>query len=103
MTPFDQRGGSMRRLRTWFPLLSAISLAIAVIAPALADDAAFFQQNCATCHTIGGGRLTGPDLKDLAQRRDRAWLANWLQNPTAVVNSGDPYAQKILQDARGVV
>ncbi len=93
----------MRRLRSWFPLLSTISLAIAVIAPAFADDAAFFQQNCATCHTIGGGRLTGPDLKDVTKRRDRAWLTNWLQNPRAVIDSGDPYAQKILQDARGIV
>lgn len=93
----------MRRLRSWFPLVSTISLAITVIAPAFADDAAFFQQNCATCHTIGGGRLTGPDLKNVAQRRDAPWLTNWLQNPKAVIDSGDPYAQKLLQDARGIV
>ena len=63
----------------------------------------YFRQTCATCHTIGGGRLTGPDLKDVTQRRDRAWLAQFLQNPKAVIDSGDPYAQRLLQDARGVL
>lgn len=63
----------------------------------------YFRQNCANCHTIGGGRLTGPDLKDVAQRKDRAWLVQWVLNPKGVIDSGDPYAQKLLQDARGVV
>ena len=63
----------------------------------------YFRQTCATCHTIGRGRLTGRDLKDVTQRRDRAWLAQFLQNPKAVIDSGDPYAQRLLQDARGVL
>lgn len=63
----------------------------------------YFRQNCATCHTIGGGRLTGPDLKDVGQRKDRAWLMQWLQNPKGLIDAGDPYAQKLLQDSRGVV
>ncbi len=63
----------------------------------------FFRQNCVSCHTIGGGRLTGPDLKDVTQRKDRAWLVQWLQNPKAAIDSGDPYAAKLLQDSRGAV
>lgn len=63
----------------------------------------FFRQNCVSCHTIGGGRLTGPDLKDVTQRKDRAWLVQWLQNPKAMIDGGDPYAVKLLQDSRGVV
>ncbi len=80
------------------------ALALGLAQAALAQQAAdYFRQNCASCHTIGGGRLTGPDLKDVGQRKDRAWLVQWLQNPRAVVDSGDPYAQKLLQDSRGVV
>jgi mono/diheme cytochrome c family protein len=63
----------------------------------------YFRQNCMSCHTIGGGRLTGPDLKDVGQRKDRSWLAQWLQNPKALIDAGDPYAQKLLQESRGVV
>src|SRR5581483_10324354 len=47
------------------------------------DAAAFFKQNCASCHTIGGGRLTGPDLKDVTARKDRAWFVQFLQGPKA--------------------
>jgi mono/diheme cytochrome c family protein len=86
-------------------LLSQVTLAVVVLAaPLLAQEpAAYFKQNCMSCHTVGGGRLAGPDLKDVTQRRDRAWLAQWIQNPRAVLDGGDPYAQKLLQDSRGVV
>jgi mono/diheme cytochrome c family protein len=80
----------------------AASLAAAPEARAQAP-ADFFRQNCASCHTIGGGRLTGPDLKDVTRRRDRAWLERFLQNPKAVIDAGDPYALELQREARGVV
>jgi len=67
------------------------------------DAAAFFKQNCTSCHTIGGGRLTGPDLKDVTTRRDRTWLVQFLQGPKAMIDTGDPYAVRLQQEARGVV
>jgi mono/diheme cytochrome c family protein len=67
------------------------------------DAAAFFKQNCTSCHTIGGGRLTGPDLKDVTIRKDRAWFVQFLQSPKSMIDSGDPYAVKLQQEARGVV
>jgi mono/diheme cytochrome c family protein len=67
------------------------------------EPAQDFRLNCMSCHTIGGGRLTGPDLKDVEGRRERAWLVRFLQNPKQVIDSGDPYAQKLVQEARGVV
>src|SRR5262245_16334537 len=55
-----------------------------------------FQQNCSSCHTIGGGRLVGPDLTGVAARQpDREWLINFIVNPKAVLDSGDPYANKL--------
>ena len=96
-TPARSRTGTNVRWLLIFLLAAAAS------AGAQQDPAAFFRQNCASCHTIGGGRLTGPDLKDLSQRKDRAWLTQWVQNPKAVIDSGDPYAAKLLQDARGVL
>ncbi len=63
----------------------------------------FFGQNCAGCHTIGGGALTGPDLKNVTQRRDRTWLVNLLLDPKSVIHSGDPYALQLLAKARGVI
>lgn len=63
----------------------------------------FFRQNCMSCHTIGGGRITGPDLKDVVKRKDRGWLERFLRNPKAMMDAGDPYALQLQQEARGVV
>lgn len=63
----------------------------------------FFALNCQSCHTIGGGRLVGPDLKGVLERRDRAWLTTYVLDPKAVIDSGDAYAQDLLQAARGVI
>jgi cytochrome c2 len=85
-------------------IATAVLLVLALRADANAQDAAgFFKQNCVSCHTIGGGPLTGPDLKDVHARRDRAWLSRFLLDPPAMIASGDPYAAKLLQGARGVV
>lgn len=67
------------------------------------DPTEFFRQLCANCHTVGGGRLTGPDLKDVTKRRDRAWLVEFVLAPQAAIDRGDPYALQLQQDARGVV
>jgi len=61
-----------------------------------------FKQSCSSCHTIGGGRLTGPDLKDVTQRKDRAWLVRFINDPGGVIASGDPYAKEILAASGGV-
>lgn len=90
--------GTVRRL-----LMAVLLVSFTPVLSAQQPAADYFRQNCASCHTIGGGRLTGPDLKDVGQKKDRAWLVQWLQNPKAVIDAGDPYAQKLLQDSRGVV
>ena len=61
-----------------------------------------FRLNCTSCHTIGGGRLVGPDLHNVAERKDRAWLARFIVDPTGVIDSGDAYAMQLLDEARGV-
>lgn len=66
------------------------------------DSPDFFRQNCMNCHTIGGGRLTGPDLKDVSERKDREWLIGFMMNPKSYIDSGDPYAIKILEESRNV-
>jgi mono/diheme cytochrome c family protein len=79
-------------------------LSCACVLFANAQDAAdFFRQNCVSCHTIGGGRLTGPDLKNVSERKDREWLARFMMNPQSMISQGDPYAQQLVEEARGVV
>jgi len=65
------------------------------------DAGSFFRQNCSACHTIGGGHIIGPDLQGVTKRKDRAWLVKFLQSPKAMIDSGDPYAAQLVQDAPG--
>jgi integrase len=67
------------------------------------DVVEFFKKNCTSCHTIGGGPLTGPDLKNVTQRQEREWLVKWLLDPEGVLKSGDPYAVKLQKESRGAV
>jgi len=84
--------------------LCGIFLLLAIPGNVLAQDsAAYFQANCASCHTIGGGPLVGPDLENVQQRRERGWLLKFLANPQAIMDSGDPYAKKLLGESNGLV
>ena len=73
----------------------------------LAQEAVeYFHTRCTSCHTIGGGRLTGPDLKDVVQRanaagKDREWLIRFMLDPPAMIQSGDPYALKLQSETPG--
>ncbi len=79
-------------------------MAMPTVSDARAEEpASDFEAHCMSCHTIGGGRLTGPDLKGVSQRRDRAWLARFIVEPATVIDSGDAYALKLRNEARGVV
>ena len=92
-------------LRGWLvPLLLFATAGAARAQDAPSEETiAFFRQNCMSCHTIGGGRLAGPDLKGAAERADEAWLVDFILDPKGVIDSGDPYAAELLREARGVV
>lgn len=92
------------RLKRLTSLTVLVCSLIAAAATADAQDTPqYFRQNCMSCHTIGGARLTGPDLKNVTKNKDRAWLAAFITNPKAVIDSGDPYALKLLEESRNVV
>jgi len=89
--------------RGLFSLMLAWAVALSG-SPALGQETAdYFKRNCANCHTIGGGRLTGPDLKNVTTRKDREWLTRFMLNPKAVIDGGDPYAKQMLDESRGVL
>jgi mono/diheme cytochrome c family protein len=67
------------------------------------DAAIFYRRNCAACHSIGGGRLLGPDLKGVEGRKDRKWLTHFLRDPKETLEEGDPFGKQIQADAKGMV
>ena len=83
-------------------LMSGVILGLPSIVSAQ-DNAGFFQQNCGACHSIGGGRLVGPDLQNVFQRKDRKWLLAFMENPQAALDSGGTYGKKLLEESNGMV
>ena len=53
---------------------------------------------CGACHSIGKGRLVGPDLKGITERRDETWLINFIRSSQTMVNDGDAEAVKIFDE-----
>lgn len=53
---------------------------------------------CKACHTIGGGRLVGPDLKGITEKFPEQWLIKFIQNSQALVKSGDKEAVKVFNE-----
>jgi len=53
---------------------------------------------CAACHTVGGGKLIGPDLKGVTERLDKDWLVKFIINSQELVLAGDEYAVKIFEE-----
>lgn len=99
MNPVLKKFPRTAPLRFWGVIFTMV-VAHAVVAQ---DASSFYRQNCLSCHTIGGKRLVGPDLKDVTQRKDREWLVRFLEDPKAVIDSGDPYARQIVKESHGFV
>jgi cytochrome c len=55
----------------------------------------FKTKGCTACHTIGGGRLTGPDLAGVTERRNLEWIQNMILNPDEMLEK-DPIARELL-------
>ncbi len=55
----------------------------------------FKTKGCTACHTIGGGRLTGPDLAGVTERRNLEWIQNMILNPDEMLEK-DPVARELL-------
>jgi cytochrome c551/c552 len=76
------------------PLIVALFLCnfSAVAAP---DGKALFQANCATCHNPLKD-ATGPALQNIDKTfPSHDWVYNWVHNSSAVIASGDKYANDV--------
>jgi protein SCO1 len=58
----------------------------------ISEGQRLFQSRCSACHTIGQGDRTGPDLRGVTDRRERAWLTRYIADPAQMLSAGDPVA-----------
>ncbi|GAB3039458.1 c-type cytochrome [Spirosoma pulveris] len=81
--------------------------AAAAAAPAGGGDAekgkSLFTNNCAQCHAVTAEKVVGPGLQGIEQRApSKDWLHKWIRNSSAVIASGDAYANQVF-NANGKV
>lgn len=62
---------------------ATVSIVLSSITINAQDGAAVFKQTCSACHTIGGGKLVGPDLKGVNTKRSEDWIINFVKNAQA--------------------
>jgi len=57
----------------------------------------FRAKGCNGCHTIGGGRLTGPDLAGVTERREYGWVLAMITQPDSMIKT-DPTARQLFAE-----
>lgn len=69
--------------------------------PSMGGDAAkgkeLFNANCAACHKLDA-KATGPMLRGIAAKHDKAWLYKWIHNSSELIKSGDAAAVKVFEE-----
>ena len=93
--------------------ISCALLAVAVLAPRSQAQSAkaadpvkgqkiFTVQKCTTCHGVNDkAKKFGPDLGAVGSRRDAAWLAKYLVNPTPLDPKNPPIVKMTPVNVKG--
>ena len=64
---------------------------------AKAGSKVFAAKACTGCHTVGKGRLAGPDLAGVLDRRGETWVRTWLKDPAPMLET-DETAKALLKE-----
>ena len=56
-----------------------------------------FNTNCAACHKLDA-KATGPALRGVGAKYDKAWLYKWIRNSGDLIKSGDAQAVKVFEE-----
>ena len=95
-------GRSLKSISKRFLVILVLScLSLQVSAQDIAAGEKLFKINCAQCHGVGTAKVVGPGLKGVADRVPKPaneWLNKWIKNSSAVIKSGDAYANKIFTE-----
>ncbi|ABE64179.1 cytochrome c, class I [Nitrobacter hamburgensis X14] len=75
---------------------------VANAADAAAGKKLFDEKTCNACHSVGGGDLVGPDLKNVTKERSHEWLHEWIMAPDAMIAKKDPVAIELLKKYNGM-
>lgn len=86
------------RVKSRFMITCLILFFILPVSVRSQEGEDLFKKQCSVCHTIGGGKLVGPDLAGVTERREREWLQSFIKNSQAMIQSGDPIAVQVYEE-----
>ena len=85
-------------------ITSFISVALFTFNSYSQDGASIFKKNCGVCHTIGHGKIVGPDLNGADKKHDIKWLLEWVKSSQTMINvKKDPTAVQLFNDNNKMV
>ena len=61
------------------------------------EGKAIFKSRCTACHKFGG-KLVGPDLTGVADRRSEEWLKKFIKDSKALIDAGDKVAVALYDE-----
>ncbi len=96
--PVKIRSGRHLMKRGYMPALFICILCLLFEGRATAQDGEALFKTCAACHSVGGGRMIGPDLKGVTSLRSNEWLVKFIQSSSSLINSGDPDAKALFEE-----
>ena len=63
-----------------------------------------FEKQCVSCHSIGNGKVIGPDLKGINDKyKDKRWLISFIKDAPKLIATGDKNAVKIFNEFNKVL
>jgi hypothetical protein len=62
-----------------------------------------FNNYCGICHTIGNGKLIGPDLAGVNSRLPQEWLVEFIKSSQSLIMGGDAYAIALYEEYNKIV
>lgn len=84
-------------------LIAIVTMVVPIFCWSQSSGEQLFQASCSACHSIGGGRLVGPDLEGILDRRSEAWLGQFIQSSQTLINSGDADAVAVFEEFSGMI
>ncbi len=66
-------------------------------AQSIQEGQSLFGTKCYSCHNIGSGDKTGPDLKDVTMRRTKEWLHEFINMPASMNARGEATANQLFK------
>lgn len=88
----------MKKIKLIIPAVAITVVFFSFQTPSAVDGEKIFKQNCAACHSVGKGKLVGPDLKGVNTRRSEAWLLKFIKSSQTMVKSGDKDAVAVFNE-----